>query len=111
MCQSLRGGRATPTSHVTLGHLTFPAGSDPVALCAYAIGYRRHFLRIAELSEHMFAGAPSHLYRSIATSIAASTAFRAEAGFRFVWKTLLTSEGTAARLGNGAGRDAGLLSG
>ena len=61
MCQSLRG-RATPAL-TTLGHLTFPAviAVCVVALCAYAIGYRRHFLRIAELSEAMSAGAPSHL--------------------------------------------------
>ena len=93
MCQSLRG-RATPAL-TTLGHLTFPAviAVSVIALCAYAIGYRRHFLRIAELSEAMSAGAPSHLsplYRYL-DRLVLRTPFQ-KAGFRFVWKTLLRSE-------------------
>lgn len=64
-----------------------------VALGAYAIGYRRHFLRIAELSEAMSAGAPSHLstlYRYL-DRLVLHTPFQ-RAGFRFVWKTLWRSE-------------------
>jgi len=93
MCQSFRG-RATPAL-ITLGHLTFPAviAVSVVALCAYAIGYQRHFLRIAELSEAMSAGAPSHLstlYRYL-DRLVLHTPFQ-RAGFRFVWKTLWRSE-------------------
>jgi hypothetical protein len=93
MCQSLRG-RATPAL-TTLGHLTFPAviAVCVIALCAYAIGYRRHFLRIAEFSEAMSAGAPSHLsplYRYL-DRLVLRTPFQ-KAGFRFVWKTLWRSE-------------------
>ena len=93
LCQSLRG-RATPAL-TTLGHLTFPAviAVSVIALCAYAIGYRRHFLRIAELSEAMSAGAPSHLsplYRYL-DRLVLRTPFQ-RAGFRFVWKTLCRSE-------------------
>lgn len=93
MCQALHG-RATPAL-ATLGHLAFPGliAASVVALCAYAIGYRRHFLRIAELSEAMSAGAPSHLspiYRYL-DRLLLRTPFH-KAGFRFVWKTLLRSE-------------------
>ena len=92
-CQSMRG-RATPAL-TALGHLTFPglAAAAVIAFCAYATGYRRHFLRIAELTEAMSAGAPSHLsklYR-YADNWILRTPFQ-RAGFRFVWKTLFRSE-------------------
>jgi hypothetical protein len=92
-CQSMRG-RATPAL-TALGHLTFPglAAAAVIAFCAYAIGYRRHFLRIAELTEAMSAGAPSHLsklYR-YADNWILRTPFQ-RAGFRFLWKTLFRSE-------------------
>ena len=92
-CQSVRG-RAGPAL-IALGHLCFPAviAAALIAFCAYAIGYRRHFLRIAEISEAMSAGAPSHLaklYRYLDHWIL-RTPFQ-QAGFRFVWKTLFRSE-------------------
>lgn len=93
MCQSLRG-RATPAL-VILGHLTLPAviAVSALALCAYTIGYRRHFLRIAELSEAMSAGAPSRLSRlyALLDRLILRNPFQ-RAGFRFVWKTLFRSE-------------------
>ena len=92
-CQSMRG-RATP-GLTALGHLSFPAvaAAAVIAFCAYAIGYRRHFLRIAELSEGMAAGAPSHLaklYHYADRSILKTPFQRASS--RFVWKTLFRSE-------------------
>ena len=55
LCQSLR--RRTNPGLITLAHLTLPGlvAIAAVALAAYATGYRRHFLRIAELSEAMSA--------------------------------------------------------
>ncbi len=51
LCQSLHG-RSTPAL-MELARLTFPALGVvmTVALCAYVAGYRRHFVRIAELTE------------------------------------------------------------
>lgn len=65
LCQWLRG-RSSPAL-TTLGHLAFPAviAIAAIAFGAYAIGYRRHFLRIAELSEASSAGSPAWLDRSI----------------------------------------------
>lgn len=92
-CQTMRG-RATP-GLTALAHLAFPAlaAAAVIALCAYAIGYSRHFLRIAELSDTTSAGAPSplaKLYR-YADDWILRTPFQ-RAGFRFVWKTLFRSE-------------------
>jgi hypothetical protein len=93
LCQSLRG-RATPAL-IALGHFTFPAviAVAALSLCAYAVGYRRHFLRIAELSDSITSGEPSRLsqlYRALDRLILRSP-FQ-KAAFRFVWKTLLRSE-------------------
>ena len=51
LCQSLRG-RAGPAM-VELAKLALPGVGAVVlvALCAYVVGYRRHFVRIAELTE------------------------------------------------------------
>lgn len=93
LCQSWRG-RANPAL-VALGHLVVPAviAVAVIAMCAYAIGYRRHFLRIAELSEASSAGEPSILSRLYAylDRFILRTSFQ-RASFRFVWKTLLRSE-------------------
>lgn len=93
LCQSWRG-RASPAL-ITLGHLIFPAvvAVTVIAMSAYAVGYRRHFLRIAELSEASSAGEPSILsrfYVYLDLSILRAPFHRA--GFRFVWKTLFRSE-------------------
>lgn len=93
MCQSLRD-RATPAL-IQLGHLTIPAviAVTLIAFGTYAIGYHRHFLRIAELSEAISSGTPSPLsriYHCLDRTIL-DTAFQ-RAAFRFVCKTLLRSE-------------------
>jgi hypothetical protein len=93
LCQWLRG-RSNPAL-TTLGHLALPAviAIATIALCAYAIGYRRHFLRIPELSEAESAGAPSRLslIYGYFDRFMLHTPFE-RAGFRFVWKTLFRSE-------------------
>lgn len=92
-CQLMRG-RSTP-GLTALAHLSFPAlaAAALIAFCAYSIGYSRHFLRIAELSDAISAGAPSplsKLYR-YADDCILHTPFQ-RAAFRFVWKTLFRSE-------------------
>ncbi len=93
LCQSLRG-RSTPALTM-LARLALPAlfAVAVIALCAYAIGYRRHFLRVSELSEAISAGEPSPLsplYSYLDRLVLRSPFERA--GFRFVWKTLFRSE-------------------
>lgn len=111
MCQSWRG-RASPAL-VTLGHFILPGtiAAAIIAICAYAIGYRRHFLRIAELSEANSAGEPSPLSRLYAflDGLVLRTSFQ-RAGFRFVWKTLFRSEAHRLLLTGVAGLAAVLAS-
>ena len=87
-------GRTNPAL-ITLAHLTLPGlvAIAAVALGAYATGYRRHFLRIAELSEAMSAAMRSpvsQIYRYLDRLILHSAFQRA--GFRFLCKTLVRSE-------------------
>lgn len=93
LCQSWRG-RASPPL-IALGHLILPSviAVAVIAMFAYAIGYRRHFLRIAELSDANSAGKPSRLSRfyTYLDGLILRTPFR-RAGFRFIWKTLFRSE-------------------
>jgi hypothetical protein len=93
LCQWMRG-RATPAM-IELAHLTFPVLGlvIGVALCAYAASYRRHFVRIAELTETIHA--PRSLRRSRVGDLLSHHLLRSPfqiAGLRFVWKTLLRSE-------------------
>lgn len=92
LCQSLRG-RATPLL-AELSKLTFP-GIAALALLAfgmYAVSYRRHFVRIAEMSE---GGSTARTYRSAYIGAVLDrllgTPFQ-KACFRFVRATLLRSE-------------------
>jgi hypothetical protein len=93
LCQSLRG-RAGPML-VELSKLALPglAVVVGVALCAYAVSYQRHFVRIAEIADTS-ENARSPRLRSVGVlldRLALRTPFH-RAGFRFVWKTMLRSE-------------------
>jgi hypothetical protein len=64
-----------------------------IALCAYAVGYQRHFVRIAEIADTT---APARAPRisqlaALLDRLALRTPFQ-KGGFRFVCKTLLRSE-------------------
>lgn len=92
LCQSLRG-RATPVL-LELSRLTLPAIAvlAVLALAAYAISYRRHFMRITETAEgatllHNRGPVRSELWERFVLR----TPFR-KACFRFVRSTLLRSE-------------------
>ncbi len=92
LCQLLRG-RANPAM-MELARLCIPGlfGVIVVAFGAYAIGYRRHFVRIAEIAD---GGAVSHrplrLRLGIAERWLLPTPFL-RGCFRFVEKTLVRSE-------------------
>jgi len=93
LCQSLRG-RAGPVL-TELSKLALPGvvAVVAIALCAYAIGYRRHFVRIAEIADTTSAGRfqkPSRL-GTLLDRLLLHTPFQ-KAGFRFITKTLLRSE-------------------
>jgi hypothetical protein len=91
-CQWLRG-RANPAM-VELARLSLPGllGVIAVAFAAYAIGYRRHFVRIAETEEG--AGgthSPGNWSLGFLERLLLRTPFQ-KAGFHFVRRTLLRSE-------------------
>jgi hypothetical protein len=93
VCQSLRD-RATPAM-MELARLTFPgiAVLGVIALGMYAVSYRRHFLRIAEMMEGT---AATHIRGNarldrLLDRFLLRTPFR-RACFRFVRSTLLRSE-------------------
>ncbi len=93
LCQSLRG-RAGPVL-IELSSLALPgvAAVAGIALCAYAVGYRRHFVRIAEIADATVTTRdlqPSRL-GILLDRLLLRTPFQ-QAGFRFVGKTLLRSE-------------------
>jgi hypothetical protein len=93
LCQSWRG-RANPAL-MELSRLVFPGIITVVviALSSYAIAYRRHFVRIAEIAE---APTTVHTLQSSRLSIFLSRFFLRspvqKSCFGFVWKTLLRSE-------------------
>ncbi len=91
-CQLLRG-KANPAM-VELARLVVPGvvGVILVAFCTYAIAYRRHFMRIGELSE---GGGIEHTPRAwrlrFLRWIILRTPFQS-ACFDFAWKTMVRSE-------------------
>lgn len=93
LCQVARG-RATPAL-TEISHLALPglAVCIAVALGTYAIGYRRHFIRIPEMAESGFSGDRLRSSRLARHShrFALRTPFL-RGCFPFVWKTLLRSE-------------------
>jgi hypothetical protein len=93
MCQLLRG-RADPVLTV-LSKLAIPgvAAAVVVALCAYAVGYQRHFVRIAEITETTSSARSPRISRlsMLMDHVALRTPFQ-RGGFRFICKTLVRSE-------------------
>ena len=92
LCQWLRG-RATPVMS-ELARLPLPVTVvlAAVAFCLYALGYRRHFVRIAEIADATtVAHSPWKWFWDIADRLLLRTPFE-KGCFRFVAKTLARSE-------------------
>ena len=93
LCQSLRG-RASPVL-AELGRRALPgvAAVVAIAFCAYAIGYRRHFVRIAEIADTSAIGRVPRTSQLgiLLDRLLLRTPFQ-KACFRFITKTLLRSE-------------------
>ena len=93
LCQSLRG-RAGPVL-TELSTLALPAVAAVVgvALCAYAVSYQRHFVRIAEIADTTAASRSPGASRLgiLLDDLVLRTPFQ-KGGFRFICKTLLRSE-------------------
>ena len=91
LCQWMRG-RANPAM-LELATLSLPAivVVGGIALCAYAIGYRRHFVRIAEIAETAVISHRPLAWRRPWERLLLRTPFQ-KGCFRFVVKTLLRSE-------------------
>jgi hypothetical protein len=95
LCQWMRG-RATPPM-IELAKLACPVLGAvlAVAFCAYVAGYRRHFIRIAELSATTPAQGNDQRSRrgvvQVLSKFLLRTPFQA-GSFSFVWKTLRRSE-------------------
>jgi len=92
LCQLLRD-RANPAM-AQVAHLCLPgvAALILVAVCAYAIGYRRHFLRIAEINEGaVVLHEPGRWRVAFFGKWLLRTPFQ-RGGFGFVVKTLVRSE-------------------
>jgi hypothetical protein len=94
LCQSLRG-RAGPVL-MGLSRLALPAVAAVVgiALCAYAVGYQRHFVRIAEIADTTATARNPRPWRLRIPldRWVLRTPFQ-RGCFRFVCRTLLRSEG------------------
>jgi len=93
LCQALRG-RASPEL-IELARLAIPAVviAPVIAMCAYALGYRRHFMRIPEIADT--ASTPPTQGRSRLAELAQRLVVRTpflKGCYGFVWKTLLRSE-------------------
>jgi len=93
LCQSLRG-RAGPVL-TELSGLALPAVAAVVgvALCAYVVGYQRHFVRIAEIADTTVTARTPRASRLgvLLDNLVLRTPFQ-RGCFRFVCKTLFRSE-------------------
>ena len=93
LCQSLRG-RAGPVL-MELSRLALPgvAAVVAIALCAYAVGYQRHFVRIAEIADATATARNPRTWRlgTLVDRLVLRTPFQ-RGCFRFVCRTLLRSE-------------------
>jgi hypothetical protein len=93
LCQSLRG-RAGPVL-AELSKLALPGVATVVgvALCAYAVGYQRHFVRIAEIADTTVTARNPRASRLgiLLDDLVLRTPFQ-KGCFRFVCKTLFRSE-------------------
>ncbi len=93
LCQSLNG-RAGPAL-MQLSRIAFPGFAlvAALALCAYAVSYRRYFVRIAETTEVTDTARTSQIsfWGVLLDRLALRTQFE-KGCFRFVCKTLVRSE-------------------
>jgi hypothetical protein len=93
LCQSLRG-RADPAMvSLSRSAILGLGGSLAVAILAYAVSYRRHFVRIPEMSDtgRTEVGHGFHWLRVVLDHTILRTPFQRGCA-RFVWKTLFRSE-------------------
>jgi hypothetical protein len=93
LCQSMRGHADPELS--ALGRMALPGFGAVlgIAFCVYAVGYRRHFVRIAEITEGRSsarAAKKSQLSAGVDRWVL-RTPFQ-KGCFHFVWKTLFRSE-------------------
>ena len=93
LCQSLRGRASSVLTELSRLALPGLATVTLIALCTYVIGYRRHFVRIAEIADVSANARAPGTWRigSLLDRFALRTPFQ-RAGFQFVAKTLLRSE-------------------
>lgn len=93
LCQSLRGRAGPVLTELSRFALPGLATAALVALCTYVVGYRRHFVRIAEIADTSSTASNPRAWRMgvLLDRLALHTPFQ-KAGFRFVGKTLLRSE-------------------
>lgn len=93
LCQSLRGRTGPVLSELSKLAVPGVAVAAGVALCAYVVGYRRYFVRIAEIAETtgMARGPRAWRAGALLDRLTLRTPFQ-KAGFRFVGKTLMRSE-------------------
>jgi hypothetical protein len=93
LCQSLRGRASPALAELARRALPGVTAVVAVAFCAYAIGYRRHFVRIAEIAHTNAIGRASKTspLRILLDRLLLRTPFQ-KACFRFVTKTMLRSE-------------------
>ena len=93
LCQSLRGHADPELS--ALGRMALPGFGAVIviALCVYAVGYQRHFVRIAEMTEGTSTerAAKKSELSAWFDRWALPTPFQ-RGCFHFVWKTLFRSE-------------------
>jgi len=93
LCQRLHGRADTVLMELSGQALPGVAAVAVLALGGYVVGYRRHFVRIAEIGD---SAPPAHSPRLsrlglLLDRLALRTPFQ-KAGFRFICKTLLRSE-------------------
>jgi hypothetical protein len=93
LCQSLRGRAGSVLAELSRLALPGVAAVVGVALCAYAVSYQRHFVRIAEIAD---TNAPTRSPRTsrlglLLDRFVFQTPFQ-KGCFRFLCKTLLRSE-------------------
>jgi hypothetical protein len=111
LCQWLRGRADAGLIDCARTALWALIVASVVALSAYALGYRRCFLRLPEIADTPPGrlGTGSRWLFRAADQIFLRTSFE-RAGYRFVWKTLLRNETHALALGAFAGLGAVLAS-
>ncbi len=93
LCQSLRGRAGPVLMELSRRALPGVAAVVAIALCAYAVGYQRHFVRIAEIADATATSRNPRTWRlgTLLDRQVLRTPFQ-RGCFRFVCRTLLRSE-------------------